>query len=175
MALGGGAAYDRNPRIPELNVEFKIKLEFSKEAGYGASLVTGPSVTETFLEHPKKLFQGWVEKNYRSISRRFPDVKEHGLWIITKVFETPRCAISSWSNSEESACLYASVNALVGGALTAGGVIGEKQSSVFWRFLPDDESGSDGLWKCVKNLVGRGPGNEDQVTSLLIVQHHNLT
>lgn len=154
-------------RIPELKVELKIKLEFSKEAGYGATLVTGPNITESFFENPKELFESWVKKNYRSISKRFLDVKQHGLWIITKVFVTPRCAISSWSDSEESACLYGSVNALVGSSLTVGGTLGEKKSGIFWRFLPDDESGSNGLWNCVKSLVRQGSGtNENQVSTL---------
>lgn len=92
-------------KLPELGVEFKFKLEFKKEKGYGASLVTGPTVTETYFENPKMLFHDWAKRNYRSISERYPDVRTHGLWIVSKAIETPRCAICSWDGGEDSVSL----------------------------------------------------------------------
>lgn len=139
-----------------------MKLEFSKNQGYGACLVTGPTVTTKYFQHPKTLFHAWAKQNFYSISRNFRDIKDHGLWIITKVYETPRCAISSWSGAAASSCLYASVGALSGGALTLGGEIGEEQSNVLWRFLPDDDSESEGLRRSVKNKLLRS-SDEKQV------------
>lgn len=123
-------------------------------------------MTETYLENPKMLFHDWAKRNYRSISERYPDVRTHGLWIITKAIETPRCAICSWDGSEDSVSLYLGTNALVNGALTLGGAIGEKESSGIWRFLPGD-GGNESIetWRCAANRL---TGNGNDVRSLLI-------
>ncbi|OCL06467.1 hypothetical protein AOQ84DRAFT_355460 [Glonium stellatum] len=146
-------------KLPDFGVEFKFQLEFKKEKEYDACLVTGPSVTEPYLENPKSLFHEWVKQNYRSISEQYPDVRTHGLWIVTKAIETPRCAICSWDGCEESVGLYLGANTLVSGALTLGGAIGDKESSGIWRFLPAGNGNeSDEAWRCV---VNRPTGNID--------------
>jgi hypothetical protein len=124
-----------------VGVTFEFKLEFMKEKGYGATLITGPNVTETYLENPKTLFHEWVRTNYRSISDKYCDVRESGLWIITKVFQTPRCAILSMSGDTESACVYLGSAAMAGGSLTLAGALGEEEQSGIWRFFPPDIRG----------------------------------
>jgi hypothetical protein len=124
-----------------VGVTFEFKLEFLKEKGYGATLITGPNVTETYLENPKTLFHEWAKTNYRSISDRYCDIRENGLWIITKVFQTPRCAILSMSGDVESACIYLGGTAMAGGSLTLGCALGEKEQSGIWRFFPPDVRG----------------------------------
>ena len=124
-----------------MGVTFDFKLEFTKEKGYGATLITGPNVTETYLENPKTLFHEWAKTNYRSISDKYCDVRENGLWIITKVFQTPRCAILSMSSDTESASIYLGAATMAGGSLTLGGALGDKEQSGIWRFFPPDVIG----------------------------------
>jgi hypothetical protein len=129
--------------------------------------VTGPTVTMKYFQHPKMLFRDWAKKNYVAISREFVDVKKHDLWVITKVYLTPRCAISTWDGGASSSSLYATVGALSGSALTLGGEVGQEQSNALWRFLPDDQGDSDGLWKCIKgSILGKDDGK--QVSSLIL-------
>ncbi|KAH8723082.1 hypothetical protein GQ44DRAFT_774360 [Phaeosphaeriaceae sp. PMI808] len=123
--------------IPDADIKFEAKIEFTKQKGYGASLVTGPNVSSTYLENPKAIFQDWIKANYTSIRDRYPDIKDHGLWIITKTYHTRRCAISSWSGLEQSACLYVGAGALVGNSLTLQGAIGETKQSGIWRFFSE--------------------------------------
>ncbi|KAK0666652.1 hypothetical protein QBC41DRAFT_397883 [Cercophora samala] len=127
-------------KIPQLGVDLKMKLEFSKDDQYGACLVTGPTVVNKYYPNPKTLFEDWVMKNYGVVSRAVPDVKEHGLWIITKVYETPRCAVAGWAGTSGSLSLYAGAGSLFGGAITLEGTLaaGQEHNAALWKFLPDD-------------------------------------
>ncbi|PNP73797.1 hypothetical protein FNYG_12987 [Fusarium nygamai] len=140
------AALEAPAKIPQLGIELKMKLEFSKDDKYGACLVTGPTVTCKYFSNRITLFDEWAKSNYSSISSSVRDVKDHGLWIITKVYETPRCAVAGWAGPASSLSLYAGAGAIFGGAITLQGTIAEERTSALWKFLPDDDSKSDSGW-----------------------------
>ena len=118
-------------------------------------MVTGPTVTESYIENPCTVFHDWVKQNYRALSQQNKDIRAHGLWVITKIVQTPKCAISSWSGSEESISLYLGASAFMGGALTLGGAIGVKESSGIVRFLPEPEEESSGIWRCITSRLNK--------------------
>ncbi|KAH7111180.1 hypothetical protein EDB81DRAFT_830637 [Dactylonectria macrodidyma] len=124
--------------IPNAGAHFEAKMEFSKQKGYGACLITGPNVSSAYVENPKSVFEDWVKANYASIREMCRDLKDHDLWIITKTYHTRRCAISSWSGLQQSACLYIGAGALVGNSLTLHGAVGESAQSGIWRFFPEE-------------------------------------
>ncbi|KAF8859204.1 hypothetical protein BDZ45DRAFT_725488 [Acephala macrosclerotiorum] len=110
-----------------------VKLEFSKKQEYGAALLTGPTVRKSYFQRPLK-FHVWTKKNARSIVQNFPDVTQHDLWVITKVCQTPRCIIGTWSDQEKSfLCLGG--GALVNNSLTLNADWRREQTSGSWRFF----------------------------------------
>ncbi|KAK3984507.1 hypothetical protein QBC44DRAFT_336888 [Cladorrhinum sp. PSN332] len=148
-------------KIPQLGVDLKMKLEFSKDDQYGACLVTGPTVVNKYYANPKTLFEDWAMKKYGAVSRAVPDVKEHGLWIITKVYETPRCAVAGWAGTSGSLSLYAGAGSLFGGAITLEGTLaaGQEHSAALWKFLPDDDTKSDDIWSLVTGKLFKSNSN----------------
>lgn len=74
----------------ELSATFKLKQNSEK----GAILVTEPPISNKWVVDDGPLLQ-WVKRNGKVIvQRQGKALKEHGLWIITKTWETRRSAMS---------------------------------------------------------------------------------
>ena len=105
----------------------RVQVGSYERKSYGATLIAGPNISETYLGDPKTLIHECAKTNYRSISDEYCDVRENGLWIITKVFQTLEIRnLKSMSCNGESARVYlGSTEAL----------LGRKSKSEIWRFF----------------------------------------
>jgi hypothetical protein len=124
---------------PGSEASFGIKFEKSKKQQYGAVLVTGPYIKKRYFKNTEK-FHKWLENNSASILDKFPDIKKHDLWIVTKTCQTPRCIIGDWNEQQQVSLL------LGGGAFSNNGLTMKRdwkrdQTSNMWRFF--DKEGED--------------------------------
>jgi hypothetical protein len=46
-------------------------------------------------------FLKWLEKNAAVIVRNHPEVKKHGLWIVTSTCSTSKCALNAWTSKSK--------------------------------------------------------------------------
>lgn len=65
----------------------------------GAVLLTTPPIIRDAYYHEEPL-TGWVRDNAVRIVQNRPEVREHGLWIVTATYSTPRCALNVWTTTE---------------------------------------------------------------------------
>lgn len=47
-------------------------------------------------------FHQWVKENSKRIQQlRGPEVRQHGLWIVTSTYSTTRCSIHAWKGASK--------------------------------------------------------------------------
>ena len=59
----------------------------------GTMLLTSPPVTKDSLRHEES-FKRWVKNNARIIATVWPDVREHGLFIVTSTHSTTEALLN---------------------------------------------------------------------------------
>ncbi|KAF9554917.1 hypothetical protein CPC08DRAFT_151930 [Agrocybe pediades] len=91
VELSGGI--DPAPGIP---VSASAVYSYSTDKNVGAVLLTSSPITHTHYYHASP-FKNWCKKNALAILQRWPEVKEHGIWVVTSTHSTKKCAINMWS------------------------------------------------------------------------------
>ncbi|KDR73009.1 hypothetical protein GALMADRAFT_252413 [Galerina marginata CBS 339.88] len=82
---------------PALGIPITVSAvySYSVDKDIGAILLTSPRITYERYYHSSP-FKRWCKENAPTILRRWPEVKTHGLWIITSTHSTKKCAINMW-------------------------------------------------------------------------------
>lgn len=77
-----------------LPVDAKAIAKFKSESDFEVVLATDIPVTRREGGHAG-VYSEWMNKNVQRMQARYgSEVKEHGIWIITKTYATRRCAIA---------------------------------------------------------------------------------
>jgi hypothetical protein len=95
--VSGIADYRAVPGIPS---GVNIFCKYSSSESFGAVLLTTAPVIKTFYYHDMPFIK-WFEKNAAAIVRNHPEVKKHGLWIVTATCSTTKCALNAWTSKEK--------------------------------------------------------------------------
>ncbi|KDR73010.1 hypothetical protein GALMADRAFT_101440 [Galerina marginata CBS 339.88] len=66
---------------------------YSVDADVGGILLTSSPVTHEHYYHSSP-FKNWSKKNAQVILRRWPEVKKHGMWLVTSTYAAKKCAIN---------------------------------------------------------------------------------
>jgi len=114
IQLSGGV--DPYPGIP---VTVSTVYSYSTNSALGAVLFTSSPVTHERYYHESP-FKNWVKKNAAVIFQRWPEVKKHGLWIITSTYATKKCAINMCYNGGRGFKVGFSAKAVMGEAGPSG-------------------------------------------------------
>jgi len=83
-----------NP-IPGFPVTASAVFSYSTDKDDGAILLTNSPITFERYYHSTP-FKTWCKENALHILKNWEEVKEYGLWIITSVHSTKKCAINMW-------------------------------------------------------------------------------
>ena len=70
-------------------------FSYSTDKDDGAILLTAPPITFERYYHSTP-FKNWCKENALTILKNWEEVKDYGLWVITSVHSTKKCAINLW-------------------------------------------------------------------------------
>jgi hypothetical protein len=87
--------------LPGIPVTVSAAYSYSTDSALGAILLTSPPITHERYYHGMP-FKNWVKKNAATIFQHWPEVKKHGLWIVTSTYATKKCAINMCSDGRRS-------------------------------------------------------------------------
>jgi hypothetical protein len=87
---------------------------YQSSTSNGAILMTSPPVVRQryFYESP---FRQWVQDNALRILEQRPEVRDHGLWIVTSTYGTKNCSLNVWSGRQKEVMLGFSAKDVSGG------------------------------------------------------------
>jgi len=83
--------------LPGIPITASAAYSYSTDSDLGAILLTDSPVTHELYYHGSP-FKNWVKKNASVIFQRWPEVKQHGLWIVTSTYTTKKCAVNMWAS-----------------------------------------------------------------------------
>lgn len=96
--LGAGGAATGLP------VDASLRLEYSSSSDVGAVLITSSPISRNgyYYQSP---FKDWVKANARALLHGplAPDIKEHGLFVVTQTYTTEKAALTAWQGSQNKA------------------------------------------------------------------------
>ena len=107
--------------------EVKLVMEFSTTKDFGAILHCSESVRERGFYH-RNPFLSWAKANAQAILNAYPDVRDHGVWVVMSTFETQKVDINTWSGSQKKVSMGFTA------AIPAAGEIGPSGSFVKGNF-----------------------------------------
>ena len=76
-----------------------VVYRFKSDAKFGAILMTDQPVWKQAVYHDQP-FREWVKTNSPRLLQRYPDIKEHGLWVVKKTYSTKHCSLNAWTSAE---------------------------------------------------------------------------
>ncbi|GKZ75061.1 hypothetical protein AnigIFM63309_003805 [Aspergillus niger] len=142
-----------------------VELKFTSSKVENAVLIAGP-VTKEFFPFESR-FQEWCDANFAAIIREFRDVKEHGLWIITKTCHTDRWRISTWRQKSRTVSIGLSADAVNAAKITGKGSWGQKAAVGGWRGMDAPENEADKISNHYVIFVGGLKYKYSKLTSAL--------
>lgn len=74
--------------------------KYSTRDGFGAILMTEGPVVKEFI-YGTTPFRQWCKANSETILRKWPDVRDRGLIIVTSAYTTRHAMINAWSETEK--------------------------------------------------------------------------
>lgn len=84
--------------------EVKMVLDFSAKTNFGAILHCARQVTEEGFYHTDPFLQ-WAKTNAQALISACPDVKRHGVWVVTSTFGTQEADILAWVDKGRTASM----------------------------------------------------------------------
>jgi hypothetical protein len=63
-------------------------------------LLTTPPITKESYYHYMP-FVKWFRKNAMEILARYPEVRDHDVWIVTSTCSTSECALNAWTTKDK--------------------------------------------------------------------------
>ncbi|KAF9554916.1 hypothetical protein CPC08DRAFT_151865 [Agrocybe pediades] len=87
--------------ISGIPVGVSAAYSYSVDKDVGALLLTKAPIVHEHYYHTSP-FKNWCRSNALSILKRWPEVKRHGLWIVTSTYTTQKCGINMWSSHGKS-------------------------------------------------------------------------
>lgn len=104
---------------------------YSTDHDVGGVLLTSPPITQQRYYHASP-FKKWVKQNALKIIQRWPEVQDHGVWIVSSTHATKKCAINMWKSRGRGFKVGFSVDAMGAGGAGAGGEWYRSQTDEGW-------------------------------------------
>ncbi|KAJ0298113.1 hypothetical protein Brms1b_013451 [Colletotrichum noveboracense] len=79
--------------------------------------------------YDESVFERWAIKNADKILALWPDVKKHGIWIVTDTYSTAETWIATWSDAKQQVSLALSGGVEGGNVRVWGDVIADASTS----------------------------------------------
>jgi len=86
--------------IPGIPTNVNVFCKYASTDRFGAVLLTTPPVVKSVYYHDMP-FLKWFKTNAATIVRNHPEVKQHGLWIVTSTYSTSKCALNAWTSKSK--------------------------------------------------------------------------
>jgi len=86
--------------IPGIPTNVNVFCKYASNQRFGAVLLTTPPVIKSVYYHDMP-FLKWFKTNAATIVRNHPEVKQHGLWIVTSTYSTSKCALNAWTSKSK--------------------------------------------------------------------------
>jgi len=84
-------------------VEGSIQFSLSNGSSFGAVLVTESPVKKETYYGPETPWGEWVSANTEALMKSYKrEIKDYGLWIVTKIYSTKMAYISVLQNSKRN-------------------------------------------------------------------------
>lgn len=78
--------------------EIGALFKFDITGDFGAILLTQPPVQREGFLHASTI-RTWSKRNAAKVAKLWPDVKDHGMFVVTSIYTTQRAKIHVWSGS----------------------------------------------------------------------------
>jgi hypothetical protein len=75
-------------------------VKYSTKKDFGAILLTRGSVIRNSVYH-KEPYRSWFKTNASKILKKWPDIRDRGLWIVTETYTASECSINAWQDSSK--------------------------------------------------------------------------
>ncbi|KAM0344801.1 hypothetical protein ACHAPU_007177 [Fusarium lateritium] len=106
-------------------------FRFQSDKDHGAVLLTTGPVVHDRLYHKEPLLQ-WMKQNAKSVTKSHPEVRDHGLWIITSTWTAENVSTNCWNSKDKSVDVGFSTTALEFGEVAPKGTYLHGGSSEGW-------------------------------------------
>ncbi|KAE9378286.1 hypothetical protein N431DRAFT_452402 [Stipitochalara longipes BDJ] len=73
-------------------------FKYSTRKDFGAILLTKGSVIRDSVYH-KEPYRSWFKINASTILKKWPDIRDRGLWIVTETYTVAECSMNVWQDS----------------------------------------------------------------------------
>jgi hypothetical protein len=123
--------------IPGVPASAGILCKYVTTSDFGAVLLTAPQVRKERYYH-KMPFIRWFKRNAGMILKQFPEVKDHGVWIITATCSAPECALNVWRLKNKEIVIGFSGTASQTAALEARGKWYTASSDSGWNHFKQE-------------------------------------
>ena len=127
-------AIDANISADQLGLPVGCTTAFKYHSSrdFGAILLCEAEVLEERYFHESP-FRKWLKTNLETILKKVEDVREHGVYIVTKTFSTNKCSINVWTEKSNEVIIGvgAKVPSVAGADVSGGWSRGHSSSS--WR------------------------------------------
>jgi hypothetical protein len=118
--------------VPGIPVSAGAVWKYNSSTDFGAILMTTPPVTREMINHEDP-YERWCQKNAKTILKLRPEVKDHGMWIVTKTHSTKYCSLNVWKSKQKDVHVGFSAKVAEGGDLKASGGWFENSSDGGWN------------------------------------------
>ncbi|KAF4344802.1 hypothetical protein FBEOM_1232 [Fusarium beomiforme] len=130
------------PMLAAAALPFDISacFRFQSDKNHGAILLTnGPVVYERFY-HKEPLLR-WMKQNAKSLLKSYPEIKDHGLWIITSTWTAKDASVNCWNSKDKFIDVGFSTTALEFGEVAPKGSYLHGGSAEGWITTQSDQNG----------------------------------
>ncbi|KAH6991512.1 hypothetical protein BKA56DRAFT_230390 [Ilyonectria sp. MPI-CAGE-AT-0026] len=126
-ATGGAVPFD---------VSACFRFQSAKDKG-AILLTSGPVVHERYYH--KEPFLQWMRQNARNLATAYPEVKNHGVWIVTSTWAAKDASVNCWKSPAKAVDVGFSATALEFGEVAPKGSWLHAGSAEGWVTARSDE------------------------------------
>ena len=168
------------PRSNTIPVGADVHIKYKSKRSFGAVLITQKPITLTSY-NDETLFQSWLLANKSQLfSSHGPQLRRHGLFLVTRTYTAPSCSINAWVDRNSEANMSVKAKANMMGELGETLDLKDKLTDQDWSHYSGKDKGDtvvvffDGIevpaWEWyfegLRTTIGRIGTSEDRSTSL---------
>lgn len=112
-------------------IDISARWSFQSSSRDGAILLTSGPVVHDRYYHREPFLQ-WLRMNANQLRKLYPEVKEHGAWVVTSTWTAKEASINCWNNSSNAVEVGFSLKALELGEVAPKGSWIHQGSAAGW-------------------------------------------
>lgn len=106
-------------------------MSFSTKEDTGAILVTKGSVVKDAVYHNEP-YRAWCKANMATLLENWPDIRNHGLWVVTSTWSTTEAGINLWKDTSKTLTIGFETSFAPAGEIGPSGGWHTAQSDTGW-------------------------------------------